>query len=126
MLDELSKLTTDEHQSNKVLKALKLKRWSTPKNLRSYTKSGYDKDQGIFDEDDAFKFSVEDDGGYDEEDTGENAESFAYDLDQPEDFEDDIAFDFDLEWKELIGEDGDAIYEDADYLNVDIEELNKE
>ena len=126
MLDELSKLTSDEHQSNKVLKALKLKRWSTPKNLRSYTKSGYDKDEGIFDEDDAFRFSAEEDGGYDEEDTGENSESFAYDLDQPDEYDEDIAFDFDLEWKELIGEDGDAIYEDGDYLNVDIEELNKE
>jgi hypothetical protein len=125
MLDELSRLTSDEHQSNKILKALKLKRWSVPKNLRSYTKSGYDKDVGIFDEDDAFSFDVEEDGGYGEEDTGENDESFAYDLDE----EEEVDFDFDVDWRELIGEDdiGDEdSLNDGDYTQIDIEELNKE
>jgi hypothetical protein len=125
MLDELAKLTSDEHQSNKILKALKLKRWSVPKNLRSYTKSGYDKDEGIFDEDDAFRFSAEDEEGYDVEDSGENDETFAYDLDEQEE-ELDEDFDFDMDWKELVGDEGDAGLEDADYLNIDIEELNKE
>ncbi len=124
MLDELGKLTSDEHQSNKVLKVLKLKRWSMPKNLRSYTKSGYDKEEGIFDEDDAFRFSTEDEEGYDDEETGENDETFAYDLDQEEELEED--FDFDMDWRELVGDEGDAGLEDADYLNIDIEELNKE
>lgn len=125
MLDELGKLTSDEHQSNKVLKALKLKRWSVPKNLRAYTKSGYEKDAGIFDEDDAFQFSVEEEEGYDAEETGENDETFGYDLEEnEEDLEAD--FDFDMDWRELVGEDGDAEVEDGDYANVDIDELNKE
>jgi hypothetical protein len=124
MLDELAKLTSDEHQSNKVLKVLKLKRWSMPKNLRSYTKSGYDKEEGIFDEDDAFRFSTEDEDGYDVEESGENDETFAYDLDEEEELDED--FDFDMDWKELVGDEGDAGLEDADYLNVDIEELNKD
>jgi hypothetical protein len=123
MLDELAKLTSDEHQSNKVLKVLKLKRWSMPKNLRAYTKSGYDKEEGIFDEDDAFRFSTEDEEGYDAEETGENDETFAYDLDEEEKLEED--FDFDMDWRELVGDEGDAGLEDGDYLNVDIEELNK-
>jgi hypothetical protein len=106
------------------LKALKLKRWSRPKNLRSYTKSGYDQEEGIFDEDDAFRFSAEEDGGYDEENAGENDETFAYDLDEQEEFNED--FDFDIDWRELVGDEGDAGLEDGDYLNVDIEELNKE
>jgi hypothetical protein len=80
LLTNLGKLTDDEHMSNKVLKMLKLKRWSVPKNLRSYTKSGYDEDAGIYDEDDAFNYnetefetseSVDNDGN-DENDDGNN------------------------------------------------------
>jgi hypothetical protein len=127
MLDELAKLTSDEHQSNKVLKALKLKRWSAPKNLRKYTKSGYDEDAGIFDEDDAFKFDVEEDAGYDAEESGENDETFAYDLDEKQNMDDvDADFEFDIDWRELIGDEGDSGLEDGDYQNIDIEELNKE
>jgi hypothetical protein len=124
MLDELAKLTSDEHQSNKVLKALKLKRWSAPKNLRTYTKSGYDKDEGIFDEDNFWSPDAEEGG--DAEDTGENDETFAYDLDEEPNAEEEVDFDFDIDWQELVGDEGDAGLEDGDYMNVDIEELNKE
>lgn len=125
LLTNLGKLTDDEHMSNKVLKILKLKRWSVPKNLRSYTKSGYDADAGIYDEDDAFNYNAteydvsetldEDDGNDNNE--NDNNEGSMMDLET-----DDIDLNIDLNWddldRELPDDLGDTIIEDGDYYNI--------
>ena len=126
LLTNLGKLTDEEHMSNKVLKMLKLKRWSVPKNLRSYTKSGYDEDSGIYEEDDAFNYDATEDDPDDtyeedgnDEDNGEIDENGIPDLDF---VNDDIDFDIDLNWddldKELPDDFGDTVIEDGDYYNV--------
>ena len=125
MLEELSILTSDQHSSNKVLKSLKLKRWSVPKNLRKYSKSGYDADKGIFDEDDAFTFGNGggEDEGYDMEDSMEDDERQVYDLDEEPLGEFD---DFETYLDEIIGEEGESPYGDGIFDHVDIEEMSPE
>lgn len=118
LLTNLGKLTDDEHMSNKVLKMLKLKRWSVPKNLRSYTKTGYDEDAGIYDEDDAFNYDATeydddinetaDNDGNENEDNVEINESMP-DLDMMDWDNLDMEFPDDL---------GDTIMEDGDYNNL--------
>lgn len=129
MLDELSKLTDDEHLSNRVLKTLKLKRWSRPKNLLKYTKSGYDEDQGIFDEDAAFALSGEQEEGYDVAEQEFDDDKFETD---PDNIDEEYAFqadefkmDWELDWREIYDDMGDSGLEDGDYSHVDIEELNR-
>jgi hypothetical protein len=129
MLEELSRLTDEEHLSNRVLKTLKLKRWSRPKNLLKYTKSGYDEDQGIFDEDSAFKLSGDEEEGYDvgEEDADEERfESDPDNIDSEYAFQaDEFQMDWNVDWDELYDDNGDGAFEDGDYLHVNIEELNR-
>ena len=129
MLDELSKLTDDEHLSNRVLKTLKLKRWSRPKNLLKYTKSGYDEDQGIFDEDAAFALSGEQEEGYDVAEEEFDDEKFETD---PENIDEEYAvqsdefkMDWEVDWRDIYDDMGDSGLEDGDYSHVDIEQLNR-
>jgi len=125
LLANLGKLTDDEHMSNKVLKMLKLKRWSVPKNLRSYTKSGYDEDAGIYDEDDAFNYDATEydvsetmDGDGNENDDSDNIDGTTLDLDA--DVGEDM--DFDYNWDdfdtEMPNDLGDTVIEDGDYYNI--------
>jgi hypothetical protein len=128
LLANLGKLTDDEHMSNKVLKMLKLKRWSVPKNLRSYTKSGYDEDAGIYDEDDAFNYDATEydvsetmDGDGNENDDSDNIDGTRLDLDADVGMGGDD-LDFDYNWDdfdtEMPNDLGDTLIEDGDYYNI--------
>jgi hypothetical protein len=137
ILENLGKLTDDERMSNTVLKMLKLKRWSVPKNLRSYTKSGYAEDAGIYDEDDAFNYDATeyaDNGGDDIDQSGDGNDEADDDaggsggggqeyegegdndiIDADGDLIDPNWDDFENEFPDDLG---DTIIEDGDYSNL--------
>ena len=111
LLKEMGNLSKEEQVANKMLKQLKIQRWATPENLRTYTKEGYVKETTI----EASEYA-NDPGMDDSMDTSYVNIPSDQMLETTE-----VADDWELYPEEFINEVGDADF-DGDYYNVEYTE----
>ena len=123
MLKELGNLSKDDQSSNRLMKQLKLGRWSAPSNLRVYTKKGYDKDNNNGIQDPNNMYNTLEDGAeitdLMDNDVGSYPVVPLYQDNTAMDDDDDMnEGDEDFRPEDFINDMGDADF-DGDYYNVE-------